>query len=173
MSISWPRAAQVAAMVAAAIGTLALLPSLLRTPEPPPLDPRIGLTGVGEPARADLTPGQATRRKRDESPREKRPMDKGNDRGERSPTGGDGRRPEGEEGEEGPGHPAPKDGEAPQGPPPSPSPATVPAQAPASAPTPTPAPPPATPPPSPSPAPEPAPPPPPPHQPAGITQFGP
>ena len=50
MSVSWPRALQVAGMVAAAVGALAILPSLLRTPEPPPLDPRIGLTGVEGPA---------------------------------------------------------------------------------------------------------------------------
>ncbi|MBA2522107.1 MAG: hypothetical protein H0V25_02135 [Solirubrobacterales bacterium] len=47
MSVSWPRAARAVATVAAAIAALALLPSLLRSPEPPPLDPKIGLAGVG------------------------------------------------------------------------------------------------------------------------------
>src|SRR5829696_6675504 len=50
MSVSWPRAARAAAVVAAAIAALALLPSLLRAPEAPPLDPRVGLSGLGTAA---------------------------------------------------------------------------------------------------------------------------
>lgn len=42
MSVSWRHAARALACVAAAIGALALLPSLLRTPEPPPLPPTSG-----------------------------------------------------------------------------------------------------------------------------------
>ncbi len=46
MSVSWRHAARALATAAAAILALALLPSLLRTPDPPPLDPGVGLTGV-------------------------------------------------------------------------------------------------------------------------------
>ena len=46
MSVSWRHAARALATAAAAILALALLPSLLRTPDPPPLDPDVGLTGV-------------------------------------------------------------------------------------------------------------------------------
>ena len=56
MSVSWRHAARALAGVAAAVLALALLPSLLRTPEPPPLDPDIGLTGLAEAGPPIITP---------------------------------------------------------------------------------------------------------------------
>ena len=48
MSVSWRQPRGAAPTAAAAVAAIALAPSLLRAPEPPPLDPDIGLTGLAE-----------------------------------------------------------------------------------------------------------------------------
>lgn len=72
MSVSWRHAARVAATAAAAVLALILAPGLLRTPEPPPLDPEIGLTGLAEaepvpvPVHRDQRPERVERAERPE-----------------------------------------------------------------------------------------------------------
>jgi len=67
MSISWRHAARALGLAVAAVAALALLPSLLRTPEPPPLDPDVGLTGFADAApplvegRGDEAPDRSDR----------------------------------------------------------------------------------------------------------------
>ena len=55
-------------LAVAAVAALALLPSLLRTPEPPPLDPDVGLTGFADAAPA-AGGGPRRRSTRSERPR--------------------------------------------------------------------------------------------------------
>lgn len=190
MSVNWPRALQVGAMVAAAIGALALLPSLLRAPEPPPLDPRIGLADVAVPAPAEPGRDGDYGGRRDAGRRAPRGRQRAGGRGQRRggsvPVAADGdRRPghgngadntrpgHGNDGGGGrTGHPPSPDASdaAPTSTPPS---GAAPAPTAPAAPAPTPAPPPptpASPPPDPPAPPQPAP---PQHQPPGIAQFGP
>ena len=68
MSVSWRHAARVVATAAAAVLALILAPGLLRTPEPPPLDPEIGLTGL---AQAEPVPAPVHRDQRPERPERK------------------------------------------------------------------------------------------------------
>ncbi len=142
MSVSWRNAARALATVAAAVLALALLPSLLRTPEPPPLDPDVGLSGVAagtslagvEPRRDERRSAGAERRRQDaEHGRPER------DRPERDRVGGDGRgRPAAAAAASAPASPAPVPARPPAPPPTTPPPAPPPA--PASSPAPAPAP---------------------------------
>jgi len=76
MRISWPAAARLGAVALAAVLAIALLPGLLRAPDPPPLDPGIGLVA---PA-ADIAAAGRDERHRD-------PVDPvAFERAERSPT---------------------------------------------------------------------------------------
>jgi len=168
MSISWRHAARALGLAVAAVAALALLPSLLRTPEPPPLDPDVGLTGFADAApplvegRGDEAPDRSDRELRQRNGERKA-------KGNRQREGGeDERRPRSGRNEE----ERPRDDEKPV---PTPVPAAVPASSPAASSPPPPAAPPPPPPPVPAPAPVAAPPPPP--EPAGpppgVRQFGP
>lgn len=154
MRISWPAAARLGAFALAAGLALALLPLLLRTPEPPPIDPEIGLVApvagpVAQPERHDS----------ERAPVESVPFE----RAEHARTAAE------EEGE-GSGGDAEQEPEAepPAAPVPvtAPNPPVTPSPAPAAAPPP----PPASPPPAPSPSSDPAP---EPEVPAGYEEFGP
>ena len=98
MSVSWRQAARALAGVAAAILGLALLPSLLRTPEPPPLDPDVGLTGLAEgatPVAAAERPSSSRERPEHERA-DKGRAEKGRDR-KRAPQATSGRTGGGQE----------------------------------------------------------------------------
>ncbi len=146
MSVSWRHAARVGATAVAAVAGLFLAPSLLRTPEPPPLDPDIGLPQVAQARPVAVEPRRRPGRVREKP--------------EPEPEGEPKPRPEQRE------EPNPKPQQE-REPDPRPQPAADPPPPPASAPTPAPAPAPSptyVPPPS---APAPTEPPP------GVKQFGP
>ena len=88
MIVSWPLAARAAATAAAAVAALALLPSLLRAPEPPPLDPDVGLLGA-----ADQPPAMPVVEPDRKAERDKERAVKGGDRAEVSSGGGSGETP--------------------------------------------------------------------------------
>ena len=163
MSVSWRQAARALACVAAAILALALLPALLRTPEPPPLDPDVGLMGLAEGA---IPVAGAERRSSGRAePKQERAVKGGGEKGRDRKRG---RKEERQDGRR-----QRQDEKEPPAPPPTPNPAPSPPPAPTPAPSPPPAPAP-VPPPSPSPPPAaPAPPPEPSGPPPGVRQFGP
>lgn len=170
MSVSWRHAARAGALVAASIGALALLPTVLRAPEPPPLDPDVGL----EVADVATLPAEPPEMGRDD----RGARDTGQRRGDREPSAKRRERRGGGERDTGgrPGHAEPdppEPSESPANPPAAEpvAPASVPAPGPPpAASAPAPAPPPE---PDPPPAPEPSPAPPPPTHSPGIKQFGP
>ena len=160
MSVSWRIAARAGLTAAAAVAALALLPSLLRAPEPPPLDPDVGLPPAGGAEVAVVEPRREKASKGGEGPR--READPERPASRRRDGGRPGHPPEPEATEH--ERQAPRD--------PSPPPAT-PSAVPVATPV---APPPAPAPPAPNPEPsppQPEPPPPPQSHAPGIDEFGP
>ena len=67
MKIDWPVAAKLLGVALAATLGLSLLPELLKAPEPPPLDPKVGLLPAPEQAEA-VEPEQPARTAQERKP---------------------------------------------------------------------------------------------------------